>query len=180
MNIWHAPAEAAAIPTRRKDHSSWDASEREKNLSPLGHHSASSRTDPDILSDICGRYTASGAYARATCVGMNENLGFRPQLTAAATLLHLLADSLQCGTEEKCVLELRRISIRLQDKKSLAALPDAQARPALARRGARVRRLACSRSCRWRSLRAFLARPRAAAALAPLFALPLVRGLCKT
>ena len=112
--------------------------------------------------------------------GVNENLGFRPQLTAAATLLHLLADSLQCGTEEKCVLELRRISIALQDKKSLAALPDAQARPALARRGARVRRLACSRSCRWRSLRAFLARPRAAAALAPLFALPLIRGLCKT
>ena len=52
---------------------------------------------------------------------MHENLGFRPQLTAAATLLHLLADSLQCGTEEKCVLELRRISITLQDKKSLAA-----------------------------------------------------------
>ena len=42
-----------------------------------------------------------------------------------------------------------------------------------ARRGARVRRLACSRSCRWRCLRAFLARPRAAAALAPLFALVL-------
>ena len=40
-----------------------------------------------------------------------------------------------------------------------------------ARRGARGRRLACNRSCRWRSLRAFLARPRAAAALAPLFAL---------
>ena len=40
-----------------------------------------------------------------------------------------------------------------------------------ARRGARIRRLACSRSCRWRSLRAFLARSRAAAALAPLFAL---------
>ena len=66
---------------------------------------------------------------------MNENLGFRPQLTAAATLLHLLADSLQCGTEEKCVLELRRISITLQDKKSLAALPDAQARPALGKAG---------------------------------------------
>ena len=49
---------------------------------------------------------------------MDENLRFRPQLTAAATLLHLLADSLQCGTEEKCVLELRRKSIALQDKKS--------------------------------------------------------------
>ena len=47
---------------------------KREELSPLGHHSASSRTDPDILSDICGRYTASGAYARASCVGWTKTL----------------------------------------------------------------------------------------------------------
>ena len=60
MNTWHEPAGAAAIPTRRKGHSSWGASEREKGLSPVGHHSASNRTDPEIFCYIYKKHEVIG------------------------------------------------------------------------------------------------------------------------